>query len=228
MNSSDNVFLLTLIDFLLQIIFGSIFVYALQVATSPNSEVRESAIRRLLAHFGISDIVTLTDQLTRLVPAEAITNDKLFKTPGETKRLVELEKFEGEHGKLFDIPEKLVKLRKFEEGIGRPPCVYTFDPDGKKIPQSVATLVGTETTITLKGNPNELKEVLDLLGLSFRAVEMLSLQQFRDRFAPLRSIKPDCLYYITFIETTRFVEPRDAVSSAFGFSTIRRQRRPGN
>lgn len=228
MNRTDNVFLLTLIDFLLQIIFFGIFVYAVDVASSPNSAASESAIKRLLAHFGISDLVTLTDRLTRLVPAEAITNTRLFKTPGEAKKLADLEYFEGMHGNLSEVPAKLEKLRKFEDGIGKPPCIYSVGPDGKRIPRSIATLVGTETTIAFRATTDELNDVLQLLGVPFPEVRSLSLRQFRETFAPLRQMKPDCRYFVTFIEATRYVEPRDAVNSAFGFSAINKERSPNN
>src|SRR5260370_14260525 len=108
MNRGDNVFLLTLIDFLFQIIFCGVFLYALVAAPTPDREARETAIKRLLSHFGISDLVLLTDRLTRLVPADAATNSTMF------DKLQSLKNFEGAVGPLSEGPPKLEKLASVE------------------------------------------------------------------------------------------------------------------
>lgn len=244
MGRTDNVFLLTLIDFLLQIIFFGVFMYALYIATSADPQAREQALRRLLTHFGISDIAILTDDLTRLIPPEAIKKGSdLFKLPkdkrqleelrklvekngdlseierklDDAKRLGELNSFVHQNGELPRIKEKLEKLRKIEEGSGKPPCLAD-ELNGKRIPRALGRVVASEEIISFDALTPDLKGVLDILGYSYSDVKVLSLDEFEKKFSPLRTKRPDCRYSMRFAETTRYVEPRDAVNRTFNFS----------
>lgn len=215
MNREDNVFLLTLIDFLLQIIFFGVFVYALYMSTHIPDEARNNAIAKLLAHFGVSNIVVLTDELTKMAPADTLRNAvKDMQKIGGKEKLNALIALAEKSGGISEIETRLEKLRRLEEGAGKPPCVFDVK-DGKKIARPIARVVATEERITFETNTADLIEVLGMLGLKFEEVRSLSLAEFEVKFGALRSRRQDCRYSLTFVETTRFVEPRDVVMKTF-------------
>ena len=198
--SGDQVFLLTLIDFLLQIIFFGIFVYAIYIAANIDTKKDdEEAISKLIAHFGVSTIVELTDELTRLAPAENIRANVTYV---------------NQNGGIDVIQEKLDKLKKHEEGFGKQPCIYELK-EGKKIPISIARVVASDTDITFQKETPELKEVLNRIGCTYKEIQSLSLRQFDRKFANINDQYPDCRHTIVFYERTRFTDARDVAEKYF-------------
>ncbi|WP_250476033.1 hypothetical protein [Caballeronia sp. GAFFF1] len=237
----DSVFLLTLIDFLFQIIFFGLFAYAVSVATEetdwksaalalqqkfrvkspadvqeivkvmPNDAQRlkdalasEEAAKRLKQHFGVSDLTTLTDELTRMAPVEELRSaDKLIHKVGSVERA-------------NDAVDRYLK-----SGIGKPACLLA-DVD-KNRAKPLATLLGFEDHLDIQAATPELLTVLAKMGTSFESVRSLPLVQFKRVFSRLGALYPDCMYTFDLIEKTRYVEPRDAATANWNVRVIPRK-----
>jgi hypothetical protein len=226
MKRSDDVFFFTLIDFLLQVFFFGLVLYVLSHAiqmkadkTRRDSEKSRkddiAAVKRLEVMTGVSNLTELTDLLTNLGPINELkgTADFISRAGGAEKVKAAVKTVEAMGGATA-VNEKLAKLRKFEEGAGKPPCLFSQLTD-KKVPRPLATVVANDTTISFEGSNPDLEATLALLGRAYPSVRELSLNDFRKAFAPLLSKKPDCRYTLRFRENTKFVFARDAAQSSF-------------
>jgi hypothetical protein len=237
----DNVFLLTLVDFLFQIIFFGLFAYAISVASdssdwkaaalalqekfkgqsaedvktavsllpSDPQEVKsamnsEKQISRLEKHFGVSDITELTDELTRMAPAEQLRSaSKLIQKAGGVERAT-------------DAVDRYLK-----SGIGKPACLLASSGKGRAKP--LATVIGYEDHLEFQSDTPELAKVLVDLNTDYASVQSLSLAQFKRVFSRLGAVYPDCMYTFDLIEKTRYVEPRDAATANWNVRVIPRR-----
>ena len=191
MRRTDQVFLLTLIDFFIQIIFLGVFLYAIY---SLDSMKQSKAIERLLRHFGVSDFVQLTDKLTRLVPSDLVSSSE--NVPPKP-------------------PETIPDPPKVKPGAGKPHCLYDpTDPHRQKV-KFLAEVRADDETITFIETTDELDVLLDLLGYDFSTIESLPLATFRKYFDKVKTVKPDCRYTLRIDERTRYIEPRDAIEAIF-------------
>jgi len=243
---NNDVFFLTLIDFLLQVLFFGLVIFALMSALTQKRESEKIAdnerIKQLIKAAGVSNITELTDELTKLAPISELkgTSDYLQKlgsieqaqkiadmsqeAGGVTALIAELEASrklaakvaDGSHS-VGDIQQRLEKLRKLEEGQGAAPCLFTMQGTRKRA-RPVATVTANDTTIRLDGAEPEFNDVLKLLGHKPESVAELTLSQFADTFRPLSRLKPECRYTLRFVENTQLVHARDAAQVAFYLS----------
>lgn len=213
MRRNDEVFLLTLIDFLLQICFFGLLVgVALNgMASAQRAEVKRAsaAANRLRDAMGISDLTTLTDVLTKLAPAS------------ELEKMAVLKKTLREQGiQIEDLPKRLDALKKFEEGFGKSPCLYDT-VNGKKVSRPVATAVATDVMIEFQSSTAELEQILRILETDYQSVSRLTLVEFARQFSRLPEKRPECFYSLRLIERTDRVHARDAANSGFYVSVQR-------
>jgi hypothetical protein len=242
MKQSNDVFFLTLIDFLIQTFFFGLLLYVLVKASAAN-EIRErkqqtASMEILLQKLGVSSITELTDELTKLAPLKQLQGMSEFiqstENVDEARKAAELirqaggaEKFIQETeqdrqaaqlvntaGGTTALNEKLAKLKKLEEGSGKPPCLYTEVGDRKNV-KPLATVIATDGNISFNESNPELEEVLKMIGRPFQSVRSLSLEEFASAFSPITQKKPDCRYTLRFIEKTSLVHARDAARFAF-------------
>jgi hypothetical protein len=237
----DSVFLLTLVDFLFQIIFFGLFAYAISVATEntdwksaavalqqkfkdespadvqkvvdamPDDAERlkaamanEEAAKRLEAHFGVSDLTELTDELTRMAPMDQLRSaSKLIQKAGSVDRA-------------NDAVERYLK-----SGIGKPACLLADVAKNRAKP--LATVVGYEDHLEFQAETPELSVVLSNMGTDYASVHSLPLAQFKQAFSKLGALYPDCMYTFDLIEKTRYVEPRDAATANWNVRVIPRR-----
>lgn len=246
MKKNNDVFFLTLIDFLLQVLFFGLVIFALMNALTQKKESEKVAdderFRQLVKAAGVSNITELTDELTKLAPINELkgTSDYLQKlgsvegaqkiadmsqeAGGAAALIAELEASrklaatvaQGSHT-VGEIQQRLEKLRKLEEGQGAAPCLYTMQGTRKRA-KPVATVTASDSTIRLDGAEPEFDEVLKLLGRTPESVAELTLAQFAETFRPLARLKPECRYTLRFVENTQLVHARDAAQVAFYLS----------
>lgn len=222
MKRSDDVFFFTLIDFLLQVFFFGLLLYVVGKSINVEAEheraEREKQVEQLKRVAGVSNLTELTDLLTKLAPIRDLqgTADFIARAGGTEKVKDKVALVDNAGGK-ENLELKLEKLRKLEEGTGRPPCLYD-EVNGKKIVRSLAVVVANDTHIAFQQTNPELEKVLSMLGLEFAAVRELSLAEFRKTFSTLVAKKPECRYTLAFREHTRFVDARDAARFAFYLS----------
>lgn|GEM_PF-1486344 len=222
MKRSEDVFFFTLIDFLLQVFFFGLLLYV--VGRSANAGVeheraeREKQIEQVKRAAGVSNLTELTDLLTKLAPIRDLqgTADFIARAGGAEKVMDKVALVDNAGG-AENLEHKLEKLRKLEEGTGRPPCLYD-EVNGKKIVRPLATVVANDTHIIFQQTSPELEKVLSMLGHEFATVRELPLSEFRRTFSKLLTKKPECRYTLAFREKTRFVDARDAARFAFYLS----------
>lgn len=220
---SNDVFLLTLVDFLIQIIFFSLFVFVVYQAliNDPNAKNYDNAqVTKTIEAAGVSNLTELTDELTKLAPVSLKGfNEALGKDvrPGDIEEAAKAINKAGGAEKLGAAVERLAKL---ELGSNKPACIYTVE-NGEKTTTTLATAVGSATSITFTSNTPELATLLSSIGLRYDDVKSLSLSRFKQVLAPVLRNQPDCRYTIVLRETTRLVNARDAAGQIF-YLRIRR------
>jgi hypothetical protein len=235
------VFLLTLVDFLFQIIFFGFFAFAVSVAadsgqwksaalafeekfkgqsptdveaviaTMPQNIAQLKTaladapqVDRLQRHFGASDLAKLTDELTRMAPANELrSTTKLIQKAGGVERA-------------NDAIDKYLK-----SGIGKPACLIAENSKSRAKP--LATILGYEDHLEFQAETPELAAVLGKMRLTYSEVQSLSLVQFRQVFSRLGSLYPDCMHTFDLVEKTRYVEPRDAATAGWNVRVMPRK-----
>jgi hypothetical protein len=233
--------LLTLVDFLFQIIFFGFFAFAVSVAADagdwksaavafeekfkgqsatdvaaviatmpPNITELKTALAdapqvdRLQKHFGASDLTKLTDELTRMAPANELrsTNKLIQKAGGVEKANEAIDKY-------------------LKSGIGKPACLLAENSKSRAKP--LATILGYEDHLEFHTETPELAVVLGKMQLTYSEVQSLSLVQFRQIFSRLGSLYPECMHTFDLVEKTRYVEPRDAATAGWNVRVIPRR-----
>ena len=226
MKRSDDVFFFTLIDFLVQALFFGLLLFVLGQAAQQESakaleasnqvtKDKEARLEKVAQASGFSNLTELLDYLTKLAPVTEFKGIADFLSSsggiGKAREAVTVVQAAGGPDK---FKASMDKLRKYEEGTGKPPCLYEVVGD-KKVAKILATVIADESIIRFEASNPSLEEALKLVGRSFDSVKFLPLAEFSKTFAPLVQKKADCRYTLKFIETTRFVDARDAARFAF-------------
>ncbi len=220
---SNDVFLLTLVDFLVQVIFFATFIFVVHQALieDPNAkEYNNAQVTRAIQLAGVSDLTELTDELTKLAP---VTLRGLNESLGEDVQGEDIERAVEaieKAGGATELDDAMTRLARLEEGQGKPACIFEMR-EGKRRPKILATAIGTASTISFTENTPELQDLLSSLGLSYGNVQSLGLSEFRRTFSPVISKFPDCRYTIALRETTNLVNARDAAQQVF-YVAVRR------
>jgi hypothetical protein len=239
MKRSDDVFFFVLIDFLLQAFFFGLLLYVAAQAVQSSADNELDSLKERIKEedqqvksLGFSKLTELLDYLTKMVPANELKGlAEFFSKAGgydKVKASVEAVKNAGgadkvaasvalvkESGGPEKVREGVELLRK--AGLGKPSC---NNENGRA--KAVATVVASDSTIRFESETPELSQALALLGVNFEDVKELTLSQFRRTFAPLESKQPDCRYTLRFVETTRYVDARDAARFAFYLNITKR------
>ncbi len=219
MRNKETVFWLTLIDFLTQLIFFGLFFGATYLAAQAvlerkeQQKVAEAQASRTLHKArkrtqevaqgsGVSDIVNLTDEMTRLVPADRLP------------RFVEELRRSGPE-KMINATDQLQQLRK---GLGPPPCIP--GPNGVGY-RPTARIRASDEKIEFVAETPELDAVLTELGLQFGQISSLPPDEFLKRFGSLRSLHKDCVYYIDVDDRFTLAITQKAIEAGFNFGARR-------
>ena len=218
MQRSDNVFLLTLIDFLVQILFFGLLIFVVYQASEKlrkkDTANQQSQIKQALDTAGVSDIRQLNDELSKLAPVQLKGLNGMLGMlggVGETGKALKIVKAAGGSAA---IAEKLSRLQKLEEGTGKPPCLFNMR-SGKRQAVPLARVTATNSTITFAALTPQLLTVLNSIGVTYPDVRTLGLSQFRRIFRKVVEKHPNCRYSLVFNEQTRLVDARDAAGRYF-------------
>lgn len=216
MRRADDVFFFTLIDFLIQVFFFGFLLYVLAQAAQQETNEKLREAENLVKKTGVSNITELTDFFTKLAPfkewrgfADFIASAGGFENIKKSMGLI------NEHGGPEKVATGLEKLRKIEEGTGKPSCSYVMQ-GGKRIPQSVGRVRVSDTHVTFVSDTPEFVAVLGKLGIRNSDVKELTLNEFRNKFSALKTLRPDCRYRLDVEVNTQLLAPMDAVWSNFG------------
>jgi len=242
MKRNNDVYFVTLIDLLVQIIFLGLLLYVVakagESAKKSTSQVDSRAVERLLKATGVSNLTELTDELSKLAPITELkgTADFVKRVGGAAaaKQLVEVTQRAGgaerveaavRDGalarKLVDqaggIEKVAAIIKKAEEGSGKPPCLYSVDGSRKTV-RPLATVIADDTEIAFDESNPDLENVLALIGRPFSSVQKMPLSAFSAAFSSLTRLKPECRYTLRLVERTNLVHARDAVGKVFYLS----------
>jgi hypothetical protein len=224
MRRTDDVFFFVLIDFLVQAFFFGFLLYAIsQAGQAEQKRMRESEeqeLERLKEATGISNLTQLTDDLSKLGPIEELKGTADFiEKMGGVEEVKKMHQILENAGGVDSLVGQLEKLRKLEEGFGKPPCDYTVVA-GRKVARPIATVVADDRSIKFQSSTPELERMLEVLGTNFESVRDLQHLAFRKMFAPLSNQFPDCRHTLEFREVTRYVDARDAARFIFILQVI--------
>ena len=176
---SNDVFLLTLVDFLIQIIFFSLFVFVVYQAliNDPNSKEYDNAlVTKTIEAAGVSNLTELTDELTKLAPVTLKGFNAALGKNTQPGDIEEAAKAIDKAGGAQKLGAAIERLAKFEQGSNKPACIFSIE-NGEKTATTLATAVGSGSSITFTGNTPELERLLNSINLKYDAVSSLSLSR---------------------------------------------------
>lgn len=209
MRQSEHILYVTLIDFLLQLLFLGMVVSVIYAASQETTQEEQGvedarSAQESLTHIkkltGISNITELTDILTRLGPLQ----------PAKDSRDA-FERMSTEVGKVggVDAAKKILADHvTIAGGQGSKSCL----PNKARL----ATLHVYRDRIELGSfDSKEFPELLAKLSLSKQKVERLSLEEFSKSFNQVKTLFPDCKFNVDVIEHSFDTRPRDVIRPIF-------------
>jgi hypothetical protein len=210
MRQSEHVLYITLIDFLIQLIFLGLVLSVIYSVSQPSKSEADRTtefIAKVKQLSGISDLTEITDELTRLGP---------LKTAAQNNKLAN--DFSNLAGKVGgkDAAFKILTTEA-NKGLapGKPFC------KGGLI---IATFDAYEDRLELRSPVStEMSELLKQLNLSSELVKKLPTKLFPKIFARVRVLEKSCVYNVVLVEHSFDTRPRDAVNSTFRASSYQRQ-----
>lgn len=213
---SDSVVLLTLVDFLIQIIFFGLLVFVFYKAAEGRSKrnYTPAQVGKAIDAAGVSNIVELNDELTKLAPMQLKQLNKELRADGKNADIAKLIEVVNQAGGAGEAAKKL------EQGLGRPPCLVS-EVTGKRQVKVLAAVTGSANTITFEAETPELHALLTEVGLKYGDIQSLPLTRFRSVFNRVVEKHPNCRYTVQLRETTGLVFARDAVQQIF-YTKLRR------
>lgn len=214
MKRGDDVFLFTLIDFLIQILFFGLafytivtFINAQRDPKATSDKIDHTKVVQVTNWTGFSSIPKLAEFLNPIQKPAGFSEWAKFMS-GHDLKDVELKlRFIDDHGGMAKIGQDI-------RAVGLPSCL-----EGDKATNgttAVATFRLTDNRIDLLSETPNFHKVLSEINLSRAAVQSLTLMQFRELFGPLKAKHRQCRYFVSTDETQTLLHaPRDAVNSAF-------------
>lgn len=229
MKPSEHVLYITLIDFLLQLLFLGLVITVIYIDQAPDInelQITKNEVEKIKKNTGVSDLTELTDLLTRLGPLDKVANnanighilkDAVDKVGGNEKALHALKNFniEQDLSSTFNKvggKEEALKILNMaaKKGQGLPPCL----PKGVKLANFHTYIDHIEIQQPLSV---EMVSLLKTLGVSDGLVTNLSLGEFSKLFSPLsaRNFKEQCIFNVTVTEHVYDTRPRDVIRKSF-------------
>jgi len=197
---SDSVFLLTLVDLLVQIIFLSIFIGAIYLANDSEEAIEKKQISdpkaKVIVDVGVLKVAEIVDAMVKLVPIDRIMELVVllpeFKSIEALKaalRLATTARFDAD---LLDKQNKELE-KKLSYGVGKPVCQFGVD----KLKNLIALKEQTNSYIISKLSSKAI-ELLSNLKISLVEGQEINFDQF-DKFASLiASTEKECRFQVIY------------------------------
>lgn len=213
---SDSVFLLTLVDFLVQVIFFGLFIFVVYQAMLQRDRRRydPAVVDRAVETAGVSDLTELVDELSKLAPIRLKGFNATLGNESDEAQVRRAAEAIREAGGAAGVSDAMQRLAKLERGSGLPACLDE-NVGGVRRTVTLATATGTGSGIVFDAPTPQLTRLLDEVGLDFGAVRALGLREFPRVFRRVLTKHPKCRYTIVLRETTRMVGARDAAGQIF-------------
>jgi hypothetical protein len=216
MKKSEEIFYFTLIDFLIQIFFFGLVLYAasnyLNGKKNAEREANEKQIAQMLKATGVSNLTELSDDLSKLGPLKELkgTADFISRNGGPTK-VEETVKVINSAGGIEEV-KKAVKT--YEEAYGKKPCHY-LTVAGKQVPKTLARFRVNDDYIEMLSSSEEMDLLLAKLGKNSEQVKNLGLEEFKSTFGPIKTIYPNCAHFVEVKVNTKFILPMRSIWAGF-------------
>lgn len=219
MHQKDSVFWVTLVDFLLQIIFFGVFVAAVvAVAKKPGLTEEEMAdARKALAMTGSGTFKELTDRLTRLGPlGQAQQSVDTVKAAGGIAAVRDQRQLQAGIQRENDA---LAKENQRLRGRDKPSCLAAGPDDTVRYLADVRLF--NDQVEFIRETP-ELSALLSRMRVTYNSVEELSLPQFVDTFRVVTDrLEPGCRYHVRVHMVTDKSAPLLTLQQRFYTQVIR-------
>lgn len=202
---SDSVFLLTLVDLLVQIIFLAIFVGAIYVASDGKEDVEKKRISdpkaKIIVEVGVLKVAELVNAMVKLVPIDRLMELAVilpeFKSIEALKAALKLAttaKFDP--GILEKQNQELEK--KIAYGVGRPACV--FGPD--KLKNLFAIQEKSNAYLIFNLTPKAV-ELFANLKINLNEGQEIGFDQFENFAKSIASSEKDCRFQVRYMPSER-------------------------
>jgi hypothetical protein len=213
MRRDDNVFLFTLIDFLVQILFFGLAFYTViafanaKPNTSDTLKIDRDKVRTVTNWTWSTSIPGLADTIGPLSkPKDDFANWAQFISSHDLSE-VTLD---------FDLVKQLGgkdRVEKAVRALGKPSCLPQDVPRNTATP--IADLRLTDDRIAVQTTTPDFLKIAKQVRTDASVGTSFSLANFRAAFQSITNIQPECRYFVAIHEDTRLVAPRNAVNSAF-------------
>ena len=202
---SDSVFLLTLVDLLVQIIFLSIFVGAIYFANDGKDDIEKKRISdpkaKIIVEVGVLKVAELVEAMVKLVPIDRLMELVVilpeFKSIEALKAALKLAttaKFDP--GLLEKQNQELEK--KIAYGVGRPTCI--FGPE--KLKNLFAIQENNNSFLIFNLTPKAV-ELFSSLNIKFSEGQELSFDQFERIAKSIANTEKDCRFQVRYMPSER-------------------------
>lgn len=213
---SDTVFLLTLVDLLVQIIFLAIFVGAVYVANDGKEDIEKKRISdpkaKIIVEVGVLKVAELVTAMVKLVPIERLMELAVllpeFKSIEALKaalRLVEVAKYDP---KIIDQQKKELE-KKTAIGAFLPTC--SLGTNNKNL---LSLQEQSEFYIVSMISPTA-RDLFNQMKVSFQEGDKISFQQFDQIGKFIINFETQCRYSVIYEPTLRRLDPYTDVQKYF-------------
>jgi len=197
---SDSVFLLTLVDLLVQVIFLGVFIGAVFIANENNERKEIKSISqpaaRVIVEVGIIKVAELVDSMVKLVPIDRIMELSVilpeFKSIENLKAALKLVQAVNFNPKDLDKVTEELKA-KSAAGVGLPAC--QFGPDNNK---NLMRLQGLENSYQLSIITPKAQEFLSKFQLNYKEGDQLTSDQIEVLGKLIANSETSCRYSVIY------------------------------
>jgi hypothetical protein len=196
---SDSVFLLTLVDLLVQIIFLVIFVGAVYIASEGKEDVEKKQISdpnaKIILEVGVLNVAELINAMVKLVPIDRLKELVVllpeFKSIEALKaalRLATTAKFDPD---LLDKQNKELQ-KKISVGVGKPVCRFA----------TLFTLEEQNNSYNVTKITPKAKALFSELKINLSEGSIINFEQFDTIGKSISSTEKDCRFLISYVPST--------------------------
>ncbi len=197
---SDSVFLLTLVDLLVQVIFLAIFLGAIYISNANKNDLEIKKISdpkaKIIVEVGVLKVAELVNAMVKLVPIDRIMELVAilpeFKSLDSLKAALRLAKAAKFDPKVLDDQTKDLE-KKISMGYGLPPCV--FGPDKTR---NLFRLQAHDGYYLLTVLTPKAEELISKFKFDLRAGDKLSTDQFNVLAKTIANSETECRYSIIY------------------------------
>ncbi len=213
---SDSVFLLTLVDFLVQVIFFGLFVFVVYQVMLQRERKRYDAatVDRAVQAAGVSNLTELVDELSKLAPVRLKGFNATLGKEADEAQVRRAAEAIREAGGASGVSDAMQRLTKLERGNGLPACLEE-NANGTRHAMTLASATGSDGGIVFDAPTPQFTNLLQAVGLDYGSVRTLGLREFPRTLRRVVTKHPGCRYTIVLRERTRMVGARDAAGQIF-------------